>query len=163
MMFRTASMAESAATRDHSLKTAVYTGAAMTAFAANSVICRTALESPTIDAASFSAIRLASGALVLAVVVRMRGAGGYSKRRGSWASAVMLFLYAVAFSFAYIDLTTGTGALILFGGGESSIRSGLPGTIFLEPRPWPFWSAWPRCRASSFPTKVCCWQWCPAR
>lgn len=88
-------------------RTALYTLAALVAFAANSLLCRRALGHATIDAASFSTIRLASGAAVLMLMTR-------GSVRGSWRSALMLFLYAVPFSFAYIGLTAGTGALILF-------------------------------------------------
>jgi hypothetical protein len=90
-----------------------YTAFALIAFAANSVLCRLALGKAAIDAASFTTIRLVSGALVLLLV----GTAAKTDRaadRGNWTSAFMLFLYAVAFSFAYISLNTGTGALILF-------------------------------------------------
>lgn len=90
---------------------------AMVAFAANSVLCRLALDQTSIGAAGFTAIRLASGALVLWLLVMMRG--GSSIRaiigEGSWLSACALLAYAVGFSFAYVKLTTGTGALLLFG------------------------------------------------
>ncbi|NIM01899.1 MAG: EamA family transporter [Acidobacteria bacterium] len=92
----------------------------MVAFAANSILCRLALGDATIDAASFTTIRLASGALMLLLVSAMtpRGAG----RAGSdWLSAFLLFAYAVAFSFAYISLGAGTGALILFGAVQATM------------------------------------------
>lgn len=85
----------------------------MLAFAGNSLLCRLALRDTAIDAASFTAIRLASGALVLVLLLRLRGlrpAAG-----GSWPMALMLFAYAALFSFAYRDLTAATGALLLFG------------------------------------------------
>ena len=97
-----------------SLHTATATGFALVAFAANSVLCRVALGETAIDAASFSTIRLMSGAaalLVLSWLVRARGAPLLG---GDWGSATILFLYAVPFSFAYVSLSTGTGALILF-------------------------------------------------
>ena len=84
-------------------------GAALVGFAANSLLCRTALGADAIDAASFTAIRLASGACVLFALARGRVRGA-----GSWASGGALFAYAAAFSFAYLRLTTATGALILF-------------------------------------------------
>ena len=84
----------------------------MAAFAANSVLCRLALFATDVDAATFTAVRLASGALMLAVVVRLRGG---HRPGGGWASAAALFAYAAAFSFAYVALSTGTGALLLFG------------------------------------------------
>lgn len=86
---------------------------AMLAFAGNSLLCRAALHHTNIDAASFTTIRLISGALMLWLVVSMRRgnpAGG-----GNWLSAFALFTYAAAFSFAYISLTAATGALLLFG------------------------------------------------
>jgi drug/metabolite transporter (DMT)-like permease len=86
---------------------------ALVAFAANSVLCRMALRMSHIDPASFTAIRIVSGALTLWLLVRLaqqRRAGG-----GSWPSALALLAYAVAFSFAYVRLTAGTGALLLFG------------------------------------------------
>lgn len=98
-----------------SIKTFVLTGLTLIAFAANSVLGRLALGGGTIDAASFTVIRLLSGAIMLALILvtvqrRKNPAVG-----GRWSSACMLFLYAVSFSFAYITLHTGTGALILFG------------------------------------------------
>jgi drug/metabolite transporter (DMT)-like permease len=82
--------------------------AALVGFAANSLLCRAALGNGAIDAASFTAIRIGSGAVVLLAL--SRGARGH----GSWASALALFAYAAAFSFAYLELTTATGALVLF-------------------------------------------------
>lgn len=87
---------------------------AMLAFAANSVFARLALERPDIDAAGFTAVRLASGALMLLLILSARGRPQAALRGGSWFSAGMLFTYAAAFSFAYLSLDTGTGALILF-------------------------------------------------
>lgn len=97
------------------------TAAAMVAFAANSVLCRLALGPGRIDAASFTLLRIASGALILWLLVHWQqrradsrtGTGRYSE--GSWPSATMLFLYAICFSVAYIMLSTATGALVLFG------------------------------------------------
>ena len=83
----------------------------MGAFAANSVLARLALRTTAVDAATFSAVRLGAGALVLALVARRRGGRG----GGSWPSALALFVYAAAFSFAYLALSAGTGALVLFG------------------------------------------------
>ena len=85
----------------------------MLAFASNSLLCRIALRDTEIDAASFTAIRLASGALMLIVLLRARGVRPSSG--GSWPMALMLFAYAAFFSFAYRDLTAATGALLLFG------------------------------------------------
>jgi drug/metabolite transporter (DMT)-like permease len=80
---------------------------ALLGFAANSLLCRAALGAGSIDAASFTAIRIASGALMLFVLSR-------GERAGNWWSALALFAYAAAFSFAYLRLVTATGALILF-------------------------------------------------
>lgn len=89
------------------------TALAMMAFAANSVLCRLALRHTQIDAASFTAVRLVSAALVLWLIVRIRSRG--PSTGGNWPSALALFTYAAAFSFAYTGLQTGIGALILFG------------------------------------------------
>lgn len=95
-------------------KTTLLTAVAMLAFAANSILCRLALQNPTIDAASFGSVRLASGALALAIIVRVLG-GDSRPARPDWWAAAMLFLYVACFSFAYLYLSAGTGALILFG------------------------------------------------
>lgn len=91
----------------------------MLAFAANSLLCRQALQSGSIDPASFAAIRLASGAAVLVLVVRLRG--GSSVAGGGWAPALWLFIYAVTFSFAYVGLPAGVGALLLFGSVQATM------------------------------------------
>jgi drug/metabolite transporter (DMT)-like permease len=96
------------------MRTVSYTMLALVAFATNSVLCRIALQSGTIDAASFSAIRLTGGAATL-LFVTVWTRNGSLPATPSWTSAGMLFLYAVPFSFAYTRLTAGTGALILFG------------------------------------------------
>lgn len=87
----------------------------MVAFAGNSVICRMALRDVTIDPASFTSVRLVSGALALLIILRLRRGVRLSREHGSWFSALLLFLYAVFFSYAYISLNAATGALILFG------------------------------------------------
>ena len=94
-------------------RTALLIVFAMLAFAGNSLLCRIALRDTSIDAASFTSIRLASGALVLWILLRSRGKQPLAA--GSWPMAAMLFAYAVCFSFAYRDLTAATGALLLFG------------------------------------------------
>ncbi|WP_239470368.1 DMT family transporter [Archangium violaceum] len=96
------------------LKTAVLTVLALMGFAANSLLCRAALENGAwrIDAASFTSVRLLSGALVLWLLLRARGGG---ERRGSWGSALALFTYAAGFSLAYVRIPAGVGALLLFG------------------------------------------------
>lgn len=85
---------------------------AMVAFAANSLLCRLALRGGTIDAASFTTIRIVSGAVVLWAIARVRD--GTMTSAGSWGSGAALFAYAAAFSFAYIELSAGVGALLLF-------------------------------------------------
>lgn len=88
---------------------------ALVAFAANSVLCRMALGGGAIDAAGFTVIRLLSGVVMLVIILKLLGHGRATPAPGSWLSALMLFIYAVAFSFAYISLDTATGALVLFG------------------------------------------------
>lgn len=100
------------------------TSLAMLAFAANSVLCRQALDQTDMDAASFTTLRLVSGALVLWLLVRWRQ--GPARIPGSWGSALALFAYAAGFSFAYLVLPTGTGALLLFGAVQlTMIAAGL--------------------------------------
>ena len=101
------------------LHTAIQTLFAMLAFAGNSLLCRLALKEGQIDAASFTAIRLVSGAAVLALVMVTRGAGPLAA--GSWRSAAALFAYAAAFSFAYLGLSAATGALLLFGAVQATM------------------------------------------
>lgn len=103
------------------LRTAFLTLVAMLAFAGNSLLCRLALKDGQIDAASFTAIRIVSGALVLALFMRLRGASPLAA--GSWRSAVALFVYAAGFSFAYQDLSAATGALLLFGAVQATMIS----------------------------------------
>jgi drug/metabolite transporter (DMT)-like permease len=95
-------------------KILLLTGLALIAFAANSILCRLALGEKTIDATSFTIVRLLSGTIVLMLILQILNSGKKSRSTGSWPAATMLFLYAAAFSFAYITLDTGTGALILF-------------------------------------------------
>ncbi|WP_100642623.1 DMT family transporter [Alteromonas facilis] len=98
------------------LKLVILTGLALIAFAANSVLSRLALDSNAIDAASYTIVRLVSGAAALAVILSLsRRRSDQPSPKGSWLASFMLFLYAVAFSYAYLTLETGTGALILFG------------------------------------------------
>jgi len=94
--------------------TAVLTVTAMFAFAANSLLCRLALGEGLIDAASFTTVRVSSGAVILVLILlprwRARGRAGVD-----WRSSAMLFTYMAFFSFAYLSLSAGTGALLLFG------------------------------------------------
>ena len=96
----------------------------MIAFASNSLLCRAALKQTSIDAASFTFVRVFSGAVVLWLVTNLRrmirttrdvGVGG------NWISALALFLYAAGFSFAYVDVAAGTGALLLFGAVQATM------------------------------------------
>ena len=98
----------------HIAKPIALTTLALIAFAANSVLCRLALGGGTIDAVGFTSIRLLSGALVLLCILKLSDSTK-TNTKGSWSAAFMLFLYAATFSFAYLTLNTGTGALILFG------------------------------------------------
>jgi drug/metabolite transporter (DMT)-like permease len=91
----------------------------MTAFAGNSLLCRLALKQTSIDAATFTFIRIMSGAIALWLIMKMRK--GSRDQAGSWLSALALFAYAAAFSFAYISLSAGTGALLLFGAVQATM------------------------------------------
>jgi drug/metabolite transporter (DMT)-like permease len=122
----------------------------MLAFAGNSLLCRLALRGGSIDAASFTALRLLSGTVVLALIVRVRSGDGMAptllaahsalpptggafplgaalrrnfSRSGDWPSALALFVYAAGFSWAYLQLTTATGALLLFGAVQVTMIS----------------------------------------
>ena len=100
-------------------RTLLLTALAMLAFAGNSILCRIALRDTTIDPASFTGLRILAGALTLWLLLRLsrdrRSAGG------DWLSAVALFVYAASFSFAYINLDAGAGALLLFGAVQLSM------------------------------------------
>jgi drug/metabolite transporter (DMT)-like permease len=89
------------------------TSLAMIAFASNSLLCRLALKQTAIDPATFTFVRIFSGAIALWLVTKMRRSS--LDKSGNWASALALFAYAAAFSFAYVSLSAGTGALLLFG------------------------------------------------
>ncbi|QPG06891.1 DMT family transporter [Salinimonas marina] len=96
-----------------SLRVGLLTCLAMLAFAANSLLCRMALAQTSLDPATFTIIRLLSGALMLALICGIKNR--FSLRYGSWPGAIALFVYAAGFSFAYTGMNTGTGALLLFG------------------------------------------------
>ncbi|MEO6609711.1 MAG: DMT family transporter [Aestuariivirga sp.] len=102
-------------------KTLTLTSLAMLAFAGNSILCRLALKTTAIDAASFTSFRLLSAAASLWLILAI------SKKttniQGNWPSALALFVYAAGFSFAYINLKAGTGALLLFGSVQTSMIS----------------------------------------
>lgn len=116
------------------IKIIFLTAFALVAFAFNSILCRLALRGGEADAAGFTLVRLVSGAAALVVIAyifsgsrtrrRMAGkgnlSGGYALS-GNWLSAFFLFAYAACFSFAYLGLSAGTGALILFGSVQISM------------------------------------------
>ena len=92
---------------------------ALIAFASNSLLCRVALKQTDIDAASFTSIRLIAGAAMLWLLVRIQR--NTTSGSGNWLSAMALFTYAAAFSFAYVSLTAATGALLLFGAVQATM------------------------------------------
>lgn len=100
-------------------RVAAATALAMVAFAGNSLLCRQALAHTRVDPATFTSIRILSGALTLAMLARSRG--GAAVGRGSWGSALALFAYAAGFSFAYVSLPASTGALLLFGAVQATM------------------------------------------
>lgn len=116
-------------------RTLLLTALAMTAFAANSLLCRLALGAGTIDAPGFTGLRLASGALVLWLLLARRS--GFMPVRPNFRAASMLFAYAAAFSFAYLQLDAGVGALILFGAVQLTMVSA--GLLAGEPSPPMTW------------------------
>ena len=95
----------------------------MIAFASNSLLCRAALKQTSIDAASFTFVRIFSGAVALWLIVNVRRSTGpiYPRVGGNWISALALVFYAAAFSFAYLDVAVGTGALLLFGSVQATM------------------------------------------
>jgi drug/metabolite transporter (DMT)-like permease len=101
------------------VRVVVLTLVALVAFAANSILCRLAFERSDTDPASFTSIRLLSGALSLWLIVTLRRAAHGID--GNWPSAAALFVYAAAFSFAYVSLPTGVGALLLFGAVQATM------------------------------------------
>lgn len=99
-----------------SVRTMVLTAIAMLAFAANSLFCRLALGPGLIDPASFTSIRAASGTVAILAISLWTGARAFPREAPvGLAPPLMLFLYMICFSFAYLSLSAGTGALILFG------------------------------------------------
>jgi drug/metabolite transporter (DMT)-like permease len=91
----------------------------MIAFASNSILCRLALRQTSIDPASFTLVRILSGAIALWLVMQMQREK--SLKAGNWLSGFALFAYAGAFSFAYLQLPAGTGALLLFGAVQATM------------------------------------------
>jgi drug/metabolite transporter (DMT)-like permease len=121
------------------VRTLLLTAAAMVAFAANSLLCRAALRGGAIDAASFTAIRLATGACVLAAIVVVRRSGTL-RGEGSWLSMLALAGYASAFSYAYLEIGAAAGALILFGSVQLTMIAG--GLLRGERPSLPQWLGW---------------------
>lgn len=119
-------------------RTLVLTALAMVAFAANSVLCRLALREGAIDAASFTAVRLVSGAVALGLILLLRDRSVKAMAtQGNQGSALALFVYAAGFSLAYVELATGTGALLLFGAVQATmIGIGLYRGERLAPLQW---------------------------
>jgi len=108
------------------MRTVLLVTVAMLAFASNSLLCRMALKHTTIDPASFTSVRLLTGACMLWLVVRLEdGPRGVGKtgvwEAGNWWSASALFVYAAAFSFAYLSMSAATGALLLFGSVQATM------------------------------------------
>lgn len=93
-------------------RTLVLCGLAMIGFAANSLLARQALGSHLIDPSSYTLVRLASGALMLALLAGARGQS--LKGAGGWVGGLSLLAYAAAFSFSYVQIGAALGALILF-------------------------------------------------
>jgi len=110
---------------------------ALLAFAANSVLCRIALKSDMIDAASFTAIRLISATLVLFLIIALTKKEQSTISKGSWPVSLMLFVYMVFFSYAYVLLDVATGALILAASVQfTMIASSIKGGSKLHPIEW---------------------------
>lgn len=103
------------------LRVILLTLLAMIAFAANSVLCRMALGQNLIDAASFTAIRIIAGVITLLLLLATRG--HKTKLAPNWGATAALFCYMIFFSFAYLSLTAGTGALLLFGAVQLTMLS----------------------------------------
>jgi len=118
------------------VRTLLLTTVAMTAFAGNSLLCRAALRDTDFDAATFTSVRLASGALMLWLLVSLRGNRAPLKQ-GSWGSALALFAYAAAFSYAYGGLSAAMGALLLFGSVQATMIS-----IGIVRGNRPHWAQW---------------------
>ncbi len=108
------------------LRIVMLVAVAMLAFAGNSLLCRMALKHTTIDPASFTSMRLLTGACMLWLVVRLEGGPRSAVKPSVWGagngwSAGALFVYAAAFSFAYVSMSAATGALLLFGSVQATM------------------------------------------
>ena len=106
------------------MRIVITTAFALISFAANSLLCRKALGENLIDPVSFTTIRLVSGALALIIITQIfNESDNPDQAKGSWGSGLALFAYAIAFSLAYITLSAGMGALILFGSVQMTMIS----------------------------------------
>ena len=110
------------------MKAVLLTAISLLAFAGNSILCRIALGNNEIDAANFTSIRLLSGIISLILLYKLLNKDHQTISKGSWQASFMLFVYAIAFSYAYLTLETGTGALILF----ASVQMTLLGISFIS-------------------------------
>ena len=99
----------------------VWVSLAMLAFTSNSLLCRLALKHTGIDPTSFTLVRLASGALMLLLVVRLKRGVVTPANSGNWWSAAALFAYAACFSLAYVSMSAATGALLLIGAVQATM------------------------------------------
>ena len=102
-------------------RVALLTAVTMLAFAGNSILCRLALKGTAIDAASFTLARVVSAAAALWLIMLVRHGPRRLAGGGNWPSALALFAYAAAFSYAYLNLSAGTGALLLFGAVQATM------------------------------------------
>jgi len=102
-------------------KTILLTALALIAFAANSVLGRLALSDNAMDASGFTSVRLISGAIALLFLIKINNKKAATLTKGNWLASLMLFIYALTFSYAYNSLDTATGALILFGAVQISM------------------------------------------
>lgn len=100
------------AARPRGARLALLTALTLAFFGANSLLARAALRPGLADAATFTTVRLASGAAALLLLRLASGRG--LPRGGSAGSALALFAYAAAFSFAYRSIEAGPGAFLLF-------------------------------------------------
>jgi drug/metabolite transporter (DMT)-like permease len=116
----------------------ILTAFTLVAFAANSLLCRMALGGHLIDPVSFTTLRLVSGAMALIPISRLVSESKTPQKTiGSWGSSFALFAYAAAFSLAYVSLSTGMGALILFGSVQvTMIGAALKSGENLGPAQW---------------------------
>jgi len=116
-------------------RTAILTGVTMLAFAANSILCRLALAGGSIDPASFTLVRIGAGSAMLWLVLALSGQA--RAVQGSWRAGLALFAYAAAFSFAYVALSAGAGALLLFGAVQATmVTAGIVAGLRLTRPQW---------------------------